>query len=249
MDAGQPRNEEVNWNDFDAKSYLRHNYRTLRGDDRNFIIATRDHFTAHPPRPGAIGVDLGTGANLYPAFTMLPFVEKLTLLDRSVSNVRWIAGQLCFYDRSWDPFWQVLCENAIYRRIMDPRAAFRRAGSVLLRDLYTFEPEVQYDIGTMFFVAESISADWEEFKLALERFLTLLKPGAPLASAFMENSRGYQVAGKPFPAVRVDRDDITRLLSPVVEGLSVHYEPAATEDGSLREGYDGMILAVGRKKV
>lgn len=249
MDTDGRQNSDVDWNCFDARSYLDHNYRTLRGDDRRFIVATRDHFAASPLPPHARGLDLGCGVNLYPAFAMLPFVEHLTLLDFSQQNCDLLVEQVRGYDENWDPFWATLVKNDAYRVVSDPRAALRRVASVVLGDLYRFTPEAPYDIGTMFFVAESISTNRAEFEKALARFFALLRPGAPFAVAFMENSAGYLVGGEPFPAVRIHLEDVERLLSPAVEGLSVHHEPAVGGQGALRPGYDGMILAVGRKKV
>jgi hypothetical protein len=249
MVTGGRQNSDVDWDAFDANKYLHHNYQTLRGDDRRFIEATRDHFAASPVPSPAAGIDLGAGANLYPAFTMLPFVERLTLLDYSYSNIEWLRAQVRGYDPGWDPFWDVLRPSTAYAEVADPREKLNRVASVVQASLFTFVPVERYDIGTMFFVAESISTSRSEFEVALARFLAVLKPGAPFATAFMENSAGYQVGAEPFPATRVSKADVDRLLSPAVEGLSVHHEPAVGAEGALRLGYDGMILAVGRKKV
>jgi len=249
MDVARRRNGDVDWNTFDAASYYEFNYRTMRSDDQRFLAAVRDHFAATPPITGASGVDLGAGANLYPAFAMLPYVASLTLLDYSHSNVRWLREQVDFYDRTWDPFWATLRSHGRYRQIDDPRAALRRVAVVLRQDLFTFAPERLYDIGTMFFVAESISTSPEEFRTALRRFVGLLAVGAPFAIAFMENSLGYTVGGRPFPAVQVDHRDVRSVLSPLTEGLTVHHESSAIGTDPLRKGYDGMILALGRKKV
>lgn len=99
----------------------------------------------------------------------------------------------------------------------------------------------------MFFVAESISNTQEEFEIAVARFLGALSPGAPFAAAFMENSAGYSIGSTEYPAVRVGTRDVVRVLSEAAEGLNVRSEPAQPK-GALRIGYDGMILAVGRKK-
>lgn len=245
--VSEVRNSDVDWDRFDAKSYLHHNYRTLRGDDRRFIAAIRDFFDKSALPPRAAGIDVGSGANLYPALAMLPFVERLTLLDYSASNVQWLQRQLTGFDSSWDPFWATYCSRPAYAEIADPRAVLRRVASVVRRDLFRFVADVPYDVGTMFFVAESLSSSRAEFDAAVRRFLDLLKPGAPFAAAFMENSVGYRVGDVEFPAVQVTTGDVARSLSAAAEGLSVHYEPAGVV-GALRPGYDGMILAVGRRK-
>jgi hypothetical protein len=61
--------------------------------------------------------------------------------------------------------------------------------------------------------------------------------------AFMENSSGYQVTGKHFPAVAVGHDFMhcisRREFNPVVEHLHAGENP-------LWDGYSGMIVACGR---
>ncbi|TQS45544.1 SCO2525 family SAM-dependent methyltransferase [Cryptosporangium phraense] len=242
------RNCDVNWDEFDAGRYLDHNYRTLRGDDHRFIEAMRDFFADFELPPSAIGVDLGSGTNLYPALAMLPFVQRVTLLDRGSQNVRYLEEQVASYDPSWDPFWKVLLGNPRYAVVTDPRAALRKTADVVQGDIFSFRPHDRYDMGTMFFVAESISNSAAEFETAVARFLGALKPGAPFAAAFMENSKGYDVGDTHFPAVRIGQEDVRQVLSVAAEGLTVHYEPAGSSGDALRAGYDGMILAVGRAK-
>jgi hypothetical protein len=100
----------------------------------------------------------------------------------------------------------------------------------------------------MFFVAESISDQKREFKLAVERFVGSLKAGAPFAAAFMENSSGYHVDKLHFPAVAVSATDVAHCLSALVDELEVQ---RFRSEKPLRDGYHGMILALGKagKKV
>jgi hypothetical protein len=243
------RNADVDWNTFDARSYLSHNYRTLRGDDRHFIEVIADFFAgcfANQPLPAvARGLDLGAGANLYPAFAMLPFVKDLTLLDYSESNVKYLRDQLPGFDATWEPFWKTLESQAAVYGAVDPRAELSQKAEVVLGDLFAFEPERRYDVGTMFFVAESISTSHVEFRDAIRKFASALQPGAPFAAGFMENSEGYTVGVEDFPAVQVSSDEIHAELSEVAHGLQIYCEKAAVV-GALREGYEGMVLVVGR---
>ena len=97
----------------------------------------------------------------------------------------------------------------------------------------------------MFFVAESITQREREFNLALTNFIGMLKPGAPFAAAFMRESRGYRVAGIDFPAVSITPVDVEHRLEPLVDYLEVL---PVVSSKPLREGYKGMILALGRKR-
>jgi hypothetical protein len=244
------KNSRFNWDRFNSQMYLKHNYLTLRGDDHFFIEEVRDFFSQFDLPAGATGVDIGAGANLYPAFAMLPFVRRLTLLDYSSDNIRWLVQQTQSkrgFDETWEPFWEVFREQEAYKAIDDPRVALRQRAEPRYGDLFKYSPRERHDIGTMFFVAESITSSRPEFKKALECFMAALKPGAPFAAAFMENSAGYSVGEPFFPAVRVSRHYIQRRLALLADGLQV-YQVSANKYGALRAGYEGMVLAVGRAK-
>jgi hypothetical protein len=104
-------------------------------------------------------------------------------------------------------------------------------------------PEARWDLGTMFFVAESITEDRGEFHAALARFVGALKPGAPFATAFMAGSHGYLVADTKFPALPITPDDVRRDFTELGVGeLSV--EHLLTEH-RVRDGYEEMIVATG----
>ncbi|GIH07290.1 hypothetical protein Rhe02_53570 [Rhizocola hellebori] len=97
----------------------------------------------------------------------------------------------------------------------------------------------------MMFVAESITGDMSEFRLAIKNFLGSLKPGAPFAMAFMAGSEGYSVADKWFPSVPVGRRDVAEAIAEAVDAELV--DIPIPDEGPLREGYEGMILALGTK--
>jgi hypothetical protein len=110
--------------------------------------------------------------------------------------------------------------------------------------VFDLEPAA-WDIGTMFFVAESMTADPAEFERATAAFLATLRPAAPFAAAFMAGSLGYRVAGVPFPAVReVDAVRVGAVLNRCGAAASVT-TVAVPHGARLRDGYEGMIVAVG----
>ncbi|TQS45537.1 SCO2525 family SAM-dependent methyltransferase [Cryptosporangium phraense] len=242
-------NRAFDWAHFNAKRYADTNYAKLRPDDQYFLGLMRDHFVACAPAPDSIGVDLGAGPNLYPAFAMLPHVGRLILLDFSVSNVRWLREQVhgaAGYARYWDPFWRELSTVEPYRSVRNPRADLSSKTSVERRDLFRLVSDPTYDIGTMFFVAESLTDKKDEFEKAVAKFFAILKRGAPFASAFMVESDGYNVDGASYPAVSVEQEKIKESLGSLADELKTWYVPAS--DAPLRHGYAGMLLAVGRKR-
>ncbi|MGW5352829.1 SCO2525 family SAM-dependent methyltransferase [Streptomyces sp. NPDC004031] len=251
-------NSDAPWDAFDSRAYVDHNYGHLRSDDAKILEVVRKHFADHfrdtPDSAGARlrGIDVGPGANLYPSMSMLPWCGTITLYERSAANVGYLRGQQKSYDAHWDQFWDALCEQEVYaRRVPDPRTAFARAARVEQGNLFDLdgldERGEGWQIGTMFFVAESLSTSETEFLLAVERFMRVLEPGAPFAAAFMEGSLGYRVGDTLFPACSVTAADVRRSLSPFAEGEEVAITPVGMPGGALREGYEGMIVACGRR--
>jgi len=236
-------NSEVDWDAFDPEIYRDHNYRELRGDDHQIMVRMREHF-AEAKLTNAQGVDVGPGPNLYPALAMLPFCRTLDLLELSRPNVSYLRTQVAYFDESWDDFWAVFRINAAHAAVHDPRARLREVATITQSSIFGM-PEQRWDLGTMFFVACSLSTDIEEFHLATRRFVRSLKPGAPFAAAFMEGSLGYSVGTKRFPAVRIRQEDVAQSLAPVAYH-DVLIERISSGDAPLRDGYSGMILALGK---
>lgn len=242
-------NADCAWDDFDPAEYAAHNYGFLRDEDHELLKRIRDFFVdAMDGQRPRHGIDLGAGPNLYPSLAMLPFCNEITLAERGAANRRWLKDQITRaegYDPSWDLFWDVLGPVRQYGRLKDPRAALRERGQVRYCDVFRFRQQRSWDLGTMFFVAESITAQWGEFQKAARQFARVLRIGAPFAMAFMRNSRGYTVGTHRFPAVAVDETKIAQTLASVAE-IDQITRIRFDEHAPLREGYEGMILALGR---
>lgn len=251
--ASYVHNADVSWNTFSPDAYWQHNYCRVLPEDREIIGLVSDFlgraFTDRPPAQRAI--DVGSGTNLYPALLMLPWTEQILLTDYSESNVRWLHKQLDddSDEWSWQSFWDELQEAAGYQRISAPREKLRKAcvdepGYAGIEPRSVFDlPRAQWDLGTMFFVAESITQDPGEFRRAVERFTGALTPDAPFAAAFMAGSKGYEVGNVEFPALWITADDVRQHLTDLgASRLSVEL----LEAGPLvRDGYEGMIVATG----
>lgn len=247
--SDQPRNADFQWDRFDSESYLDHNYATLRDDDQMIVERVGKFFAANA---GQVcderhwrGIDVGSGTNLYPALAMLPFVKTVTLWEYSKANATWLAEEIGARWGTWDQFWRVL-KNAdeFYGSIPDPGDALASAAEIVNKSLFDL-PERTFDIGTMFFVAESITADPREFKRAMRCFLRSLKPDAPFAAAFMRRSEGYQVGSEWFPAVAITRRHIEDSLAEFATQTRFHQ---ITSEEPVRDGYDGMILVTGVRR-
>ncbi|KAF4409975.1 MULTISPECIES: SCO2525 family SAM-dependent methyltransferase [Streptomyces] len=244
----QELNDDADWNAFDSEAYVAHNYRDLRPDDEQIIRIVRDYFTDHFRRhPGdpVPGIDVGSGANLYPALTLLPWCSEITLFEYAATNAAWLERQVTGYEPNWDAFWDVLREARPYAGTENPRAALRLAARVKQGNLFSL-PEARWGIGTMFFVAESMTTAHEEFQEGVRRFAECLLPGAPFAAAFMEGSEGYAVGDEFFPACSVTGAQVRDTLTPFAEG-EVQIHSIGIPGDPLRVGYKGMLVACGRR--
>jgi NNMT/PNMT/TEMT family len=246
------QNGDFDWDDFDPVAYYAHNYRTLRSDDRSILEHVRDHFARASDDgllpPDARGIDVGTGPNLYPALTMLPFCGEVTLFEHSRRNIEWLEQEQGdgwpSWPVAWHQFWTVLCEQSAYEKFAEPRKALAERALVQEGSVYQLKPTARYDIGTMFFVAESITAQKSEFRSAMDHFLDALAPGAPFAIAFMEHSAGYDVGDRHFPATDIDSTTVSSCLRTRVSDISITH--IGTGHDPLRAGYTGMLIALGR---
>lgn len=253
VDGKVLRNADAPWNMFSSHDYWHRNYSKLQAEDREIIRRVSDFLVsalADCPRVQR-AIDVGAGTNLYPALLMLPWTEQILLADFSKSNVSWLQDQLA--DRIspwvWGRFWREMRKAKEYRDLDRPRKRLREAcvpepGHAGVEELSVFDlPKARWNLGTMFFVAESISEDPVEFRAAVAAFIGALTPGAPFAAAFMADSEGYPVDGTHFPALPIEPDDVRRHLTE----LGVREPSVDLLDTSkrVRDGYGGMIVATG----
>ncbi|WP_305784757.1 SCO2525 family SAM-dependent methyltransferase [Symbioplanes lichenis] len=242
-------NLDVDWDEFDSEAYFDHNYGMLRPDDRQIIGIVTSFFDdcrrRYPDTWLRHAIDVGAGANLYPALAMLPFTSEITLFERASSNCSWLDQQLRKPNDSWWQFWsEMALDRDAYGKINDPLDLLSRRAHVTKGNLFRLEPG-RYDMGTMFFVAESITTREDEFQRAVGKFVGSLRRHAPFAAAFMKNSSGYRVGNVNFPACSVEEDDIVRALAGVARDVTI----TTVDSKDLRDGYGGMIVATGRKMV
>jgi hypothetical protein len=265
--ATVPAEIAPDWDAFEPEVYWKNNYAFLRGDDRRFIERLRALFGAEvaKTRPAGRprrGIDVGSGANLYPALAMLPLCDEITLLEYGAKNCEWLRGEVARYSTYWDPCWRLLREHEAYAEIgTNARRRLTRTARVTQGSLFDLpsSEEPKYDVGTMFFVAESITDQENRFYEALDAFVGALVPGAPFAAAFMRNSNGYVVDNQAFPALKIDENHVAEYLKKIAPDVRVEVvddrgrydnDPAVDKRPTrrLRHGYDGMILALGHVK-
>ena len=249
------RNHDIDWEAFVPGVYWEHNYRLMRNDDQSIIEVVGEFFSRHfsnsPPVNLLRAIDIGSGANLYPALGMLPWSGTVTLTDISPTNLAWLGAAASGVGVDdprgrwvWQPFWAEYARYAGYQQLADPRAELAARYQVRQQDVLQLQP-AGWDLGTMFFVAESMTSCANEFAAAVEAFLRALIPGAPFAAAFMDSSAGYTIADRFFPAVRsVGVPLIEELLSKLGADATVTRLDVAPDD-PVQDGYAGMIVVTG----
>ncbi|MGW2515815.1 SCO2525 family SAM-dependent methyltransferase [Streptomyces sp. NPDC001617] len=241
------KNADAPWSSFDPIAYVDHNYRVLQAEDAEILNIVRDHFGGHFRKQGfgpVYGIDVGAGANLYPALSMMPWCDEITLFEHSSANVAYLRSQVDSYGGNWDKFWDALRGHEAYNSLdFDPRERFRKVVKVERGNIFDLSAfGGPWSVGTMFFVAESMTTSHQEFDRGVECFMRALAPGAPFVAAFMEHSKGYHVGDEFFPACDVGQSEIHASLEPFAGDFTVQRLKSAA---GVRDGYSGMILAYG----
>jgi NNMT/PNMT/TEMT family len=252
-DGRVQHNAVPDWEAFPSDEYWRCNYQNVQAEDQEIIhrvnVFFRRAFSGRGPVQRAI--DVGSGTNLYPALLMLPWTEQILVSDLSAQNVNWLRRHVMDDGApwTWQPFWREVRDFEGYRQMAEPRRHLRRActghpGHAGFEQRSVFDlPRGQWQLGTMFFVAESITEEFEEFREAIDGFVGALQPYSPFAATFMAGSDGYIVKGISFPALPITADDVAEQFKRLgVSELSVDLLQTADR---VRDGYEGMIVATG----
>ena len=253
VDTSVVRNADAPWEEFSSELYFADNYSTVLPEDREIIERVSGFFgrVFEHRDPVDLAIDVGSGPNLYPALLMLPWTRQILFTDYSTRNISWLRRQLSVYEPDWvrARFWQEVAHRRGYDRIGEPRMQLELACSdgsnqFGIRRQNIFElPKQQWELGTMFFVAESITEDFDEFRAAIECFVGALVPGAPFAAAFMAESSGYKVAEERFPALKITVNDVEKCFLELEPSELSHYETQTLH--KVRDGYTGMIVITG----
>jgi hypothetical protein len=249
-------NADVSWEGFPSQDYWHRNYKAMLAPDKEIIRLVGSFFSetfrSHDRVQRAI--DVGSGTNLYPALLMLPWAEQILLTDYSESNVRWLRSEVMDDDVPWmwQPFWRELQALEGYNQVSEPRKQLKVACTgtgpqPAIEEHSVFDlPSKQWQLGTMFFVAESITRDHEEFEKAIVSFVGALEPQSPFAAAFMKGSEGYPLGETDevtYPALPVTAGDIRKHFTRLrVSKLSVKELETLQ---LVQENYEGMIVATG----
>jgi len=239
-------NNEFGWSKFDPDSYIEHYYADPHPDDDEVVRRTCQALIASG-RTNLDVIDVGTGPNLFPLLAALPVARTLTAWEYAESNVGWLRSEVqkpALRD-PWLHFWTVAREA---HAIASPDAAAPMAGlreklDVVRGSIFDL-PSARWDAGTMFFCAESITAQQDEFEKACACFARAVRPGGVLAAAFLAGSRGYTVGEEDYPAVSVGPAELEAAFAPFATAIDV--SGIGTHQDEIRSGYSGMLFLTAR---
>jgi hypothetical protein len=119
----------------------------------------------------------------------------------------------------------------------------KEKAQVISGSIYDLPHEV-YDVVSSYFVAESITDDFAKFEKAVTSLIDSVKPGGFIMIAHTLGSKGYY-AGQDnfFPAVAVGIEDLKK----VYEGKANVQITRVNAAKEVRQGYDGIAIALGKK--
>jgi hypothetical protein len=240
-------NADFSWSQFDAEAYFTHYYRELHPDDEKVIRATVAALMAAQPAGDALSViDVGTGPNLFPLFAAMPRAAKLTAWEYAPTNVAWLKEEIT-HDKMREQFvefWAVVRDAWAPRTLPDDPYPQLRAKAHIQQGSIFDLPERQWDAGTMFFCADSITEKQEEFAKACTAFARCVKKGGTLAAAFLLKSGGYVVADKDFPVIKLTTPAIREVFQDLVTQMDTQEIGVVEEE--IRSGYSGMLFLTGK---
>lgn len=241
-DSARSKNQDFSWSKFDPEAYVEHYYSDPHPDDDEVLRQTCVALAASAGDSEIDVIDIGTGPNLFPLFAALPVSRRQTVWEYAPSNIEWLERELARGQLRppWTHFWDVARQTgARARGIANPVQALAARTEVTQGSIFDV-PQRQWDAATMFFCAESITQDQDEFIRACAAFAGAVRSGGVVAAAFLAGSRGYRVGEEDYPAVSVGPQELADAFSGLVDDMRL--AGIGNRDEEIRSGYTGMIF-------
>lgn len=239
-------NADYDWSEFDPESYVQHYYADPHPDDDEVVRRTAAALKGMIP--GGQALDVGTGPNLFPLLAALPRASQMTAWEYSKANVDWLATelQLAKLREPWPHFWDEVRKGYAPETLEDdPTSALRLRANVVQGSIFDL-PKRRWDAATMFFCAESITEQQEEFERACRAFAGAVRSGGVLAAAFLAGSKGYVVAETAFPALSISEGSLRAAFADVATDIAI--APIGVVEEEVRSGYSGMLFLTAKAK-
>jgi arginine decarboxylase len=247
------------WN-FAPDDYLAEYYTTV-GPENDSLLRFLAEASAEIP-DGASMLEFGCGPTLYQLVSAASRVAFIDVADRLFENLRTIETWKAQGPGAWD--WTPFIRRGLELEGLDPAAVDvetreglirQRIRRLLLCDAFDLDPLMgqgrPYDVVGVNFVAESITADHDEWRRAMTNICGLVAPGGRLIMSALEGARGWKVGTQHFPAVELSIDTLVGMLRELGFAPSiVERTDAEVLDltSSQFEGYTGLLFASARRE-
>jgi len=243
--GGEPRrNADADWDAWPVEQYLAENYRELHPSDAAVIAAHSRLYRGIEPGSLRRTVEFGAGPNLYPLLLAAAASRHIDAVEPGAAGVAYLRAALTDGpEPSWGRFYAE-CRRHNPALPVTMRQALARVH--VHRAPLTAPPAAPYDLASMHFVAESVTADEDEFRSLCAAFVAAVRPGGRLVAAFMAGMPTYRLGdGSVWPGLPVDADLLRSVFRPLVEDLDLTVIPRDTTLPSY--GDDGMLVLHARR--
>jgi hypothetical protein len=251
---GEAREEYASFDaDWRPREYLADYYALVEPDE----IETIAYFVEAMKRvePGRPILLFGVGPTLHHVFLAAGKASELHLADYLPANLdeirRWVARDPAAHD--WSAFvrYTLQCEGIaaptdadVERREDLTRARITR---LLTADAALADPlgePARYATVISAYCADSATADHATWATFMRHIGGLVEPGGTFITSALRSCRHYVVGGKRFPGADVDELDVRAVLARRFDAAV----EARTVAGHAAQGYDGIVLATGRRR-
>lgn len=233
--------KDADWDTFDSEAYFQHNYSSLRAHNARYIEMLCEATQSWTPESRRV-LDIGTGSNLFPAISLLPFARSIECSDRSASNRAWLESEFRGDGSRWLAYFD-LCRSNL-RTEVAPFLSWSRLVAivnVVERDIDCLQVDLRFDVVSAFFVLESSTDSLEVVAMRMERLAQAVADGGDVFVGLMLGSIGYSVGGVPYPAVGIEPDGIRDSAEAAGLGI-VSLQVLDRGVDAVRTGYTGMAF-------
>ena len=245
LDSLEPlSNADVDWDEWPVQEYLGEVYGELHPSDDAIISHHAAFYRKVDPAGVRVSVELGGGPNLYPLMLAASVSPRIEVVEPSAPSVAYLRRQLrTGTDPSWLPFYE-RCRSLLPAL---PPTIDEALARVDVRQGSAADLELgHYDLGSMHFVAESVTELPEEFAAVCAAFARSVRPGGWLVAAFMENMGRYRVGrGPQWPGYPVDQAIVQGTFADLVSEMTTTRTEFDTTGPDY--GYTGMVMLTARR--
>lgn len=250
-------NKLYDWNTFDTAAYYTQYQSGVLWEDRSLSRATIGALLelGVPLQSQAIGIDACNGGVMLGPSLIAPFIQNNGTLYWSDYGKPQVKGaqQIITAGKQGK-----LGQWAAHQTHMGHCSTDWSGASLLACQLgeathqSIFELQANtYDIGITCFGPESLTQDYGEWQRAVTTFFRAVKSGHVVVMLYMVNSTGYSSAGRPFPAVPINQEDVLSIASQELNNIQTFFVAATSHDVRPNDDpycYDGMAGVVGLRQ-